>query len=228
VTQPLIYTPTTTGYTYAAALGVAHPRRVKPVAQRDKANNTLFLQHTVAISDVLIAAKLLAKTHPAIELSRLYTERSLKRKITVTLPDAQTRYIEPDASCEFTVTETWHETPQTWQDFVHIEVYRHLPLELRFKQKVMGYVASVDTGTHEALFQTQALSIAVFCATDYQTRTLRKWTEEALTEMNCPEEGERFFFRGITVANASPEELFLTPDWQQAFGETKTSLLVLE
>jgi hypothetical protein len=113
VTQPLLYTPTTSGYTYASALGVPHPRRVRPVDERDKAKNTLFVQHTVAISDVLIAAKLLAKTHPLIELSRLYTERSLKRKIAVPLPDNRTCYIEPDAACEFLLTETWHEPPQT-------------------------------------------------------------------------------------------------------------------
>jgi hypothetical protein len=43
---------------------------------------------------------------------------------------------------------------------VHIEIYRHVPLAERFKQKVRGYVTSLDTGTHEALFKTQALSIA--------------------------------------------------------------------
>jgi hypothetical protein len=223
VTQPLVYTPTTTGYTHASALSVPYPRRVRPAAERDKAKNTLFLQHTVAISDVL-----LAKTHPAIELSRLYTERSLKRKIAVALPDNRLHYIEPDAACEFLLTETWHETPQTWQDFVFIEVYRHMPMESRFKQKITGYVTSIDTGMHEALFKTQALSIALFCATDYQTRTLRKWTEEALTDMRRPEEGERFFFRSIAVSQASPEELFLAPLWQQAFGTATTPLLVLE
>jgi hypothetical protein len=193
-TQPLVYTPTTTGYRYAAAFGLPVAKRIRPVDERDKANNTLFLQHTVAISDVLIAAKLLAKTHPAIELSHLYTERSLKRKIAVPLADNRSCYIEPDASVEFLLTETWHEPPQTWQDFFHIEVYRHLPMESRFK---------VDTGTHEALFKTEALSIAVFCETVQQAGLLKRWTEDAL-------------------------DVFLAPVWERAFGTTKTPLLVLE
>jgi hypothetical protein len=207
---------------------MARAKRVRPVAERDKAQNTLFVEHTIAVTDVLIAAKLLATTHPLIELSRLYTERSLKRKIRVPLSDTQTQYIEPDAAVEFLLTEPWHEIPQTWQHFRHIEVYRHMPMESRFKQKVRGYVTSLDTGMHEALFKTAALSIAVFCATDYQTRTLKKWTEEALTETGRLAEGERFFFRSCNVATASPEELFLAPGWQQAFGTTKTPLLVLE
>ncbi len=52
--------------------------------------------------------------------------------------------------------------------------------------------------------------------------------EEALQEMKRPEEGEWFFFRSIDTATASPEEMFLAPVWEQAFGTTKTPLLILE
>jgi hypothetical protein len=227
-TQPLVYTPTTTGYRYAAALGMTQPKRIRPVDERDKAKNTLFLQHTLAISEVLIAAKLLARTHPQIALSHLYTERSLKRKIAVTLADNRRCYIEPDASVEFLLTEPWHEPPQTWQDFFHIEVYRHLPLEDRFKQKVSGYVTSVDTGVHAALFNTEALSIAIFCETLPQATLLKRWTEEALTGMGRMAEGERFFFRTLDTATVSQEDMYLAPNWEQAFGTVKTPLLVLE
>ena len=228
VAMPRVYTPTSAGYTAAAALGAGHETRIRPSAERDKARNVLFLEHTIAISGVLIAAALVAKTHPLIELSRLYTERSLKRKIVVKLAENRTHYIEPDAACEFRITEIGRQRPQTWQDFFNMEVYRHLPLEGRFKQKVTGYVASVDTGMHEALFKTKALSIAVFCATRYQAETLRKWTEEALTAMGRVEEGERFFFRSVDVSKASPEELFLSSVWERACSDMKTPLLVLE
>jgi hypothetical protein len=227
-TQSLVYTPTTRGYRSAAALGLPVAKRVRPVDERDKAQNLFFLQHTLAISEVLLAAKLIAKTHPAIELSSLYTERSLKRKIAVPLADNRRCYVEPDAAVEFLLTETWHTPPQTWQDFFHIEVYRHVPMEVRFKQKIRGYVVSVDTGIHEALFKTEAMSIAVICETSQQALLLKRWTEDALSEMGRLAEGERFFFRSINVATASPTEMYLSPDWQQAFGETTTPLLVLE
>jgi hypothetical protein len=227
-TQPLVYTPTTTGYRYAAALGMTHTKRIRPVDEREKAKNLLFLQHALAISEVLIAAKLLATTQPMIELTRLYTERSLKRKIAVTLADTRIHYIEPDAACEFLLTETAHDTPQTWQDFFHIEVYRHLPLEGRFKQKVSGYVTAVDTGIHAALFNTEALSIAVICETRQQAVLLKRWTEETLTGMGRMAEGERFFFRTLDTATVSPEDMYLAPSWEQAFGTAKTPLLVLE
>jgi hypothetical protein len=72
--------------------------------------------------------------------------------------------IEPDCSLEFTIEDIEQETkqPQTWRDFFHVEVYRHLPMETLWKQKVIGYVQYAATGQHEELFHTPALSIAVF------------------------------------------------------------------
>jgi hypothetical protein len=102
------------------------------------------------------------------------------------------------------------------------------PADWCFKQKVHGYVTSVDTGQHEALFQTPALSIAVIAQTEPMAATLKQWAEEALTEMHLPEEGERFFFRSVDPAAVSPGELFLAPEWERAFSTTKTPLLVLE
>jgi hypothetical protein len=101
-------------------------------------------------------------------------------------------------------------------------------MESRFKQKITGYVTSVDTGTHEALFKTEALSIAVICETRQQALLLKRWTEDALTEMGRVAEGERFFFRYIDLSSASPSDLYLSPVWESAFGKTKTPLIVLE
>jgi hypothetical protein len=157
----------------------------------------------------------------------MVTERELKRKIYAELPERIC--IEPDASCEFEITETHHNSQRTWRDFFHIEVYRNLPpVPQRFKQKIQGYVTYALTRQHKALFQTPALSIAVIAATDIQNAALKRWTEEALQEMERPEEGEWFFFCSLNPATASPEDLFLTPIWEQAFSTTKTPLLVLE
>jgi len=194
------------------------------------------MKHTIAVTDVLIAAQLLCQTHPGISLTQLYTERELKRKIHVALPERtpegiahfQTIRIEPDASLQFLITETWHKPPQTWEDFFHLEIYRTLPpAEWRFTQKIKGYVASVDTGWHEALFQTPALSIAVIAHTPQMATTLKRWTEEVLTELDRPEEGDWFFFSSLDTATASPEELFLSPCWESPFRTAKTPLLVL-
>ena len=113
---PLIYTLTGKGRRYASMLGAARPKRVKPSEEMEKGHNPYFLKHTIAVTDVLIAAKLLSDTVPAIRLPRLYTERELKRKIYVTL-SGKTCCLEPDAGLLFRVTETWHDDPETWENF---------------------------------------------------------------------------------------------------------------
>jgi hypothetical protein len=51
VTHPIVYTPTGTGYTYAAALGIRQTRRVRPQEEKTKAKNAQFLQHALAVND---------------------------------------------------------------------------------------------------------------------------------------------------------------------------------
>jgi hypothetical protein len=224
---PLIYTLRGKGRYLASALSEQQRKRFRPKEAREKQANTYFMRHLLAVNDVLISARLLSDTHPEILLTRMYREPELRRSIYVDVPSKIC--IEPDASCQFLITEMGHEAPQTWEDFFHIEVYRTLPpVEQRFKQKIQGYVTYVDTGQHEALFQTPVLSIAVVAQTSQMAAILKYWAEEALNEIGRPEEGEWFFFRSLDVSSASPEEMFLTPVWQQAFGGTKIPLLVLE
>jgi hypothetical protein len=89
-------------------------------------------------------------------------------------------------------------------------------------------VTYVTTRLHQQLFHTPALSIAVFAATDAMAQTLKQWTEEALESITQQGESNRFFFRSLDPAIASPTEMFLTPLWHNACGDAKTPLLVLD
>jgi hypothetical protein len=234
---PQIYTLSGKGRTYAGMLSESSRRRFRASEEWEKSDNLFFMKHTLAVSDVLIAARLLAQTVPGITLTRMFLERALRRKIYVEItepahPGNDSKplkiCIEPDCSLEFTVQDSNHETtqPQTWRDFFHVEVYRHLPMETLWKQKVTGYIQYAATGQHEELFLTSALSIAVFTATEEIALTLKRWTEEALHKI--PQHGQRFFFRSIDTASAKPTDMYLSPDWQQAFGTVKTPLLLLK
>ena len=170
-----LYTLSGVGRTYALALGTSPRKRFRKGEEQEKGHNPYFLKHTIAVTDVLISARPLANAHANIELTRIITERELKRKIYVDIPDKIC--IEPDASCEFLLTEDWHEKPQTWRDFIHIEAYRYLPpVAWRFKQKIHGYVTYALSGQHAALFNTAALSIAVIAVSKPMATTLKQWT----------------------------------------------------
>jgi Replication-relaxation len=223
---PLIYTLTGKGRSVASSLTGAQDRRFRPQEAREAQANLYFMHHTLAVNDVLIGARLLAKTRPDIVLTRLYREPELRRRIYVAVP--QKICIEPDGGCQFLSTKMGQEKPETWEDFFFIELYRTLPpVKERFKQKIQGYVAYDDTRQHEELFQTPVLSIAVLAQTSQMAAMLKRWTEEALQDMKRPIDGDWFFFRSINTATATPEEMFLAPVWEQAFSTTKTPLIVL-
>jgi hypothetical protein len=228
---PQVFTPTGKARAYISNLtGDTTRLRFRPSEEQEKADNLFFIKHTLAIRDVLIAARLLANTTPGIVLNRIYHEKDLRRKIYVEIPvhtaqgkqSKQTISIAPDASCEFSVQEKW-------RDFFHIEVYRYLPVEALWKQKVTGLVTYRQTGQHQALFHTSALSVAVFTQTKDMAQILKEWTEQALTKLAQPAEGQRFFFNTIDdPTSAQPAEMYLAPIWQQAFGKGLTPLLVLK
>jgi protein involved in plasmid replication-relaxation len=225
---PVIYTLSGNGRRYVFQQGKERAKRFRLAETRTKADNGYFPRHTLAVNDVLIAARLLSRSIPAIELVRVYHERDLRRKIAVALPGAggKTRqvFLEPDAALDVRIRN--NET--VWRDFVNVEVYRHHPMEQRFKQKIAGYVAYASSPQHETLFHTKALTIALFCETPSLVRLLKGWTEQVLTQLGQKEEGERFFFSSIPVSEASPTDVFLSPVWEQAFSTTTTPLLMLE
>jgi hypothetical protein len=224
---PLIYALNSKGRTVAGSLSAQQPRRFRPAEARKKQTNTYFMRHLLAVNDVLISATLLSETNPAVTLTRLYREPELRRRIYVELPERIC--IEPDGGCQFLSTKIGEERPETWEDFFFIELYRTLPpVKERFKQKIQGYVTYVADGQHEALFATPALSLAVIATTTQLMGMLKHWTEEALRETESIADGDWFFFCSVDPATVSPEELYLSPVWEQAFSDVKSPLLVLE
>jgi hypothetical protein len=224
VTQPRLYTLTAKGRRFALLLGKEPYKRFRVGEEKERGENGLFVAHTIAVTDVLIAARLLAKTVPAIRLNRMLTERELKRTMYITPPErtGERRIcIEPDGALDFTVKDTW-------QDFLYLEVYRHHLNEARFQHKIQGYVTALLSGLHQHLFATPAMTVAVIATTEKLKGALKQWAEEALVALHRADAGDRFYFCWLDPATASPEELFLSPVWEQAFGSAKTPLLVLE
>jgi hypothetical protein len=226
VTQPRLYTLTAKGRRVATQLGKEPYKRFRVGEEQARGENLYFVAHTIAVTDVLIAARLLARTVPGIRLNRMLTEWELKRTNYVPVPGEGTTKqrklcIEPDGALDFVIQDTW-------QDFCYLEVYRHHLNETRFQQKIQGYVSALVSGIHEHLFQTSAMAVAVIATTDKLKETLKHWAEEALVAMHRADAGDRFFFCSLNAASVSPKELFLSPSWEQAFGATKTPLLGLE
>jgi Replication-relaxation len=225
VTQPRLYTLTAKGRRLATMLGTVPYKRYRLGEEQERGENALFVLHTIAVTDVLIAARLLAKTVPGIRLNRMLTERALQRTMYVPVSGEGTTQrricIEPDGALDFSVNNTF-------QDFIFIEVYRHHLNEERFQRKIKGYVTALISGLHQQVFHTDAMTVAIIATTDKLKETLNQWAAEALLAMERQDAGERFFFCSLNTATTSPEELFLSPVWEHAFSTDKTPLIVLE
>src|ERR671915_1084674 len=121
---PRIFTLSTTGRKYAELIGKPPGKRYRLQEEHQKQHNFFLINHTLAIIDVLIAARLLSQTKlgivrtqtmVSIVLNRMYHEWELKRKIYVDLRLAggvtQQICIEPDASLDFTIPSIGEEKP---------------------------------------------------------------------------------------------------------------------
>jgi len=86
VTQPRLYTLTSKGRKAASLMGKTPYARFRPGEEMERGENGVVIAHTIAVTDVLIAGRLLAKTIPEIRLNRMLTERELKRTIYVPVP----------------------------------------------------------------------------------------------------------------------------------------------
>jgi hypothetical protein len=226
VTQPRVYTLTSNGRKAASFLGKPLDTRFRPGEEKERGENSIFVAHTIAVTDVLIAARLLATRVPGIRLTRVLTERALKRTIYVPVAGTTQRHIciEPDGALDFVIQETEEDAVQ---DFIYVEVYRHHLNQERFQRKIQGYVTALVSGLHEQLFNTPAMAVAVIATSATLKDTLKQWAAEALVAMERQDAGDRFFFCSLAVTPTNPEALFLSLVWESAFGVTKTPLLLL-
>jgi hypothetical protein len=86
---PRIFTLSTTGRKYAELMGKPPGKRYRLQEERQKQHNFFLIHHTLAVIDVLIAARLLSQTKlgivrtrtmVSIVLNRMYHERELNGK----------------------------------------------------------------------------------------------------------------------------------------------------
>jgi hypothetical protein len=83
---PRIFTLSTDGRKYAELLGKPAGKRYRLHEERQKQRNLFFMQHTLAVNDVLIAARLLVRSVPEVTLSGMLLERQVRGNIVVNIP----------------------------------------------------------------------------------------------------------------------------------------------
>ncbi len=214
---PLLYRLTRKSIPVLKAQGLELPYRLRP----SEANGYgyLHLTHTLEVNDVLIAATILARETPGLELARIKHERELQTDpLTVTVNGEQ-QHVVPDGFLDFRYQESQH--------CLLLELDRGSHGQVDWKHKVRGLISLAD-GPYAEQFETTSLTFMV-CTTsgDERAELLLRWTAEELHRLGRQELGELFCFAALDPATSPPRRIFLAPRWSHPLQGEPSALLEL-
>jgi hypothetical protein len=214
---PFIYTLARRGMQYLTTTGITEFSRFRPSENIEL--SYLFLSHTLAVNNIIIAAKLVERIAPQIQLVHFRHERALRQApIEVVTATGEKQRVIPDGWLDF-------RTP-THRTAVILELDRGTEQQRAFRRKLQGLIACAQ-GPYQAFFETSSMTIAFLTTSGEDRCTLiRKWCEEELKEESQRELAEIFLFLTITREGKDLDpRVFLSPMWQQPFEKARISLL---
>lgn len=214
---PSVYRLARKALNYLKAEGMAVELRYHPSEERE--HSYLFLSHTLAVNDVLIAAELICRQFPEIVLNEVLHERVLKR---------QPLYVEDgDGGKVAIIPDGWLDLRLggSFQMCLALEVDQGTVEQKKWREKVRGLVGYAK-GPYQEAFKTTSLTIAVV-ATPGEKRLfdLLRWTEAELEAINEKQEADLFRLSSFAPASVEPEEVFLAPRWYRPFDRQAIPLL---
>lgn len=222
---PHVFTLANSGKRYVGELGIETPPYFRPSEEGTKGFNRLFIEHTLAAVDVLIAADMLCHEEP-VTCPRLVCERELKRSaVTVEVPpapgslsgEAQRMSVVPDGWFQLSVKDA---PPQSFA----LELDRGTEEQKLWRRKVAKIKAWAE-GPYEDAFDTDNVTIAVVTPTPRRRDTLRHWTVLELANRGWTDYEEIFLFTSADPVLTSPRALFFDRLWYLPTGEPPVSLL---
>jgi len=205
--NPLIYSLSTKGVNHIQALGYGVLTKLTPAEQE---RSFLFLEHTLRLNDVLIAAYLLEKQMPGITLAEVRHERVLKHHPTRVQVDGKSVAVIPDAWLDFRLAPPFSRGSE--QVAICLELDRATEDVWKVRTKIRNYVAFAG-GSYQAAFGTSALTIA-FVATsggDRRVQQIKTWTREELSKLNALSFADLFLFTALDEGAVDGPALFIAP-----------------
>ena len=202
-------------YYMLAKRGVSYLRRLGkdvsllPYPSEKKELKSLFVPHTMAVNDFLIAASLLSRVAPDMSLVEMRHELYLKGTMKGS--------VIPDGWLDF------HRNNE--QMCFLLEVDRGTEDIRIFKEKIRSLVTFAKTGYQE-VFHTPSITI-IFATTAGSSRcnSMLTWTQQTLSEMNELQEADLFRFGTIPEGELDPTWLFFEVFWTMPGSESPLPLM---
>jgi hypothetical protein len=218
------YTLGAKGMRYLQGLGLDTHEAWRAHKELDR--HALFIDHTLELNDVLIAASLIHKADPGFHLDQFQHERVLKRQpVKVTWADhghSATYAVIPDAFLDFRRTGT------SMSLRVLLEHDRGTEEQQHFKRKIRAYIVALQGGAFTQRFGAGAFTVAFTTFVGEQrVKQMREWTEQVLEDAKAEWElGTAFNFAALS-RSVTPEQAWLEARWRLAYAKSpqKFSLL---
>ena len=217
--SPAVYHLAARGRRFLRMAGYSEVRSGRRIT--DETHSFLFLAHTLAVIDLLIAVELLARHGRRLYLAEVLTERELRQKpVRVALPDGSHTAVIPDGWIDLRL----HGHRQV---AIALELDRGTTDQARWRRKVSALLAWAD-GPYQRRFGTPSLTIAVV-ATSGATRAagLLRWTEAELRRYDRAEDADLFRFTSLDPTCTVGPELFRAACWRRPFDHEAVPLVSL-
>jgi hypothetical protein len=182
---------------------------------REEDKHDLFLRHTLALNEVLVAAMCLGRLATGATLSSFKHEHQLKRTPYKATWQGGKFTIVPDALLDF---HALHEgrmvrRPVLLEHDMGTEEREH------FSRRIRAYVALLKAGAYQELFDVKVISRIVFTTFKGVKRLeqMRQWTRSELAN-----EGEDFLrkFYFATLPEPPEASIWLEPVWYSVHENT--------
>jgi hypothetical protein len=197
-------------------------------ASKEINKSSLFIDHTLEVNDVLIAAALLQRSNPNYRLDSFIHERTLKQN-----PYKATWKVKKGGEHQKEQKESFTLIPDAFLDFrfyptegkpqrlsILLEHDRGTEGQKKFRQRIRAYVVFLKSGAYQELFATKGITIAftTFVGT-YRLEQMREWTRQELGTTNEPTStGRKFWFTAMTKP-VDPKYLWLESCWYPPYEE---------
>lgn len=217
---PAIYTLGRAGRAHLAALGIDVPARLRPSAERKHAY--LFLDHTLALNDWLVAMDLLSRRVPAITIRQMRHERDLRRTpIAVTTPDGKRASVIPDGWLDLRVAMP----DGTDRYCIALEIDRGTAGSAAIRRKIGHWVAATD-GPYQHAFGTELLTVAIVATPgEGRAEQLLRWIAAELTALHRADAADLFRVTSVDAAAVDPATLYCGPVWRRCDRATPVPLI---
>lgn len=217
---PAIYTLGRSGRAHLETLGIDVPTRLRPSEERGHAY--LFLDHTLAVNDWLIALALLSRRAPGITVRTMLHERTLRRMpVMVAGSDGRRASVIPDGWLDLRVA-----LPDGVDRYcIALEIDRGTTEQKAFRRKIAHWVAAAD-GPYREMFGTDLLTVAIVATPgEGRAKELLRWIAAELVNLQRPDAAELFLVTAMDAASVDPATLWCGPVWRQASRGAPVSLI---